>query len=213
MRLCLFLLLCCSLGVARAGFTGVALEITDIDSDWVFDDVSRLAKINSISLQIEERAEIGLAVGVSIGYLSMRVVGDSTTPTTKFEAQNLQVYLRPEFPLSESVSLESLLSYGYYSGDENVVSGSDRAQIEWSQTSAEFGVSFRYKNLRLTPFSSYTHIDGDISGLNASTGFALEDPLNYGVRFDIFVERTAFIGILLQTGSQPGGYLSFVRRY
>ncbi|HUV21810.1 MAG TPA: hypothetical protein VMZ32_08495 [Gammaproteobacteria bacterium] len=191
----------------------MAIEIADLESDWVFADTSRVAKINSISLQIEERAESGLAVGISIGYLSMRVGGDSTAPATKFEAQNLQVYLRPEFPLGESMSLETLLSYGYYTGDENVASDSDRADIEWSQVRAEIGVSFRFKNLRVTPFTSYSRIDGDISGLNASAGFELEDPFNQGVRFDIFVERTAFIGIRLQTGSQPGGYLSFVRRY
>jgi hypothetical protein len=43
--------------------------------------------------------------------------------------------------------------------------------------------------------------------------FELEDPFSYGVRFDYFVETTAFLSLRLQTGSQTGGYFSFVRRY
>ena len=211
MRFSLFLLLFCCLGLARADFTGVAFEIMDLESDWAFSDGSRVVKTNSLGLKIEERAASGLVVGGGIGYQSIRVDGDRTTPTTKFETQNLQIYLRREFPLGKSFSLDGLLSYGYYHGRENVVG--DRAEIEWSQVDVEIGANFRVKNLRITPFTSYTDIDGDISGTNGNAVFELEDPYSYGVRFDIFVESTAFIGIRLQTGSQSGGYISFVRRY
>ena len=211
MRFSLFLLLSCCLGLARADYTGVAFEIADLDSDWEFSDGKRVAKINSLSLQIEERVESGLTVGGSFGYQGIRVDGDSTTPTTKFETQNLRIYLRQDFPLGKSFSLDGLLSYGYYNGRENVIG--DRAEIEWSQVSAEIGASFRIDNLRITPFTSYTDIDGDISDVNGSAAFELEDPFSHGVRFDIFVDSTAFIGIRLQTGSQSGGYISFVRRY
>jgi hypothetical protein len=210
-RFSLFVLLLCCLSLARAEYTGVAFEIDDYDSDWKFSDGTRVAKTNSLRLQIEERVESGLIVGASLAYLSMRVSGDATAPSTKFEGENLQIYLRKDFPLGESSSVEGLLSYGYNTGRENVEG--ERADIQWSEVSAEIGVSFRIDNIKITPFTSYTNVDGDISGVDASGAFELEDPFNHGIRFDIFVESTAFIGIRLQTGSQSGGTISFVRRY
>jgi hypothetical protein len=210
-RFSLFILLLCWFDLARAESTGVAFEITDYDSDWKFGEVTHVAKINSISLQIEERVESGLTVGANLAYLSMRVGGDETTSSTKFEGESLQIYLRQNFSLGESTSLEGLLSYGYNSGRENVVD--DRATIEWNQVSAEIGLSFRFDSLRVTPFTSYTDIDGDISGVSGIGAFELDDPVSHGVRFDIFVDSAAFIGIRLQTGSQAGGSISFVRRY
>jgi hypothetical protein len=210
-RFSLFILLLCWLGLARAESTGVALEFTDYDSDWKFGDVTQVAKINSLSLQIEERAESGLTVGVNLAYLSMRIGGDETTSSTKFEGESLQIYMRQSFSLGESTSLEGLLSYGYNSGRENVLE--DRATIEWNQVGAEIGLSFRFDSLRVTPFTSYTDVDGDVSGVSGIGAFELDDPFSYGVRFDIFVDSTAFIGIRLQTGSQSGGSISFVRRY
>jgi hypothetical protein len=189
----------------------VALEIADYDSDWKFGDVTRVAKINSLSLQIEERAESGLTMGANLAYLSMRIGGDETTSSTKFEGESLQIYMRQDFPLGESTSLEGLLSYGYNTGRENVEG--ERADIEWSQVRVEIGLSFRFDSLRITPFASYTDIDGDISGVSSTGAFELDDPYSHGVRFDIFTESTAFVAIRLQTGSQTGGSISFVRRY
>ena len=189
----------------------MAFEIADYESDWKFGDVTRAAKIASLSLQIEERAESGLTVGANLAYLSMRIGGDETTSSTKFDGESLQIYMRQDFSLGESTSLEGLLSYGYNTGRENVVD--DRAKIEWSQVSAEIGLSFRFDSLRVTPFTSYTDIDGDISGVSGIGVFELDDPFSHGVRFDIFTDSTAFIGIRLQTGSQSGGSISFVRRY
>jgi hypothetical protein len=210
-RFSLFILMLCWLGLARAENTGVAFEIADYESDWKFGDVTRAAKINSLSLQFEERAESGLTLGANLAYLSMRIGGDATTSSTKFEGESLQIYMRQNFSLGESTSLEGLLSYGYNTGRENVVD--DRAKIEWSQVSAEIGLSFRFESLRITPFTSYTDVDGDISGVSGIGTFELDDPFSHGVRFDIFVDSTAFVGIQLQTGSQSGGSISFVRRY
>ena len=211
MRFSLFILLLCCLGLARAEYTGVAVEIADYDSDWKFGDVTQVAKINSLSLQIEERTASGLTLGANLAYLSMRIGGDETTSSTKFEGESLQIYMRQNFSLGESTSLEGLLSYGYNTGRENVEG--KRADIQWSQVSAEIGLSFRFDNLRMTPFTSYTDIDGDIDGVSGIGAFELDDPFSHGVRFDIFVDSTAFVGIRLQTGSQAGGSISFVRRY
>jgi hypothetical protein len=182
-----------------------------MDSDWEFSDGVSVAKTTSLRLRIEERTESGLSVGAGIAYLSMRVAEEGSSQSTKFEAENLQIYLRQIFTITESFSFEGLMSYGYYTGRENVIE--DRDQIEWSQVDVEFGASIRTSNLRITPFASYSSVDGDISGTDAGGTFELEDPFSYGVRFDYFVETTAFLSLRLQTGSQTGGYFSFVRRY
>ncbi len=208
----LFLFLFACHGTAVAEATGVALTISDIDSDWDFSDGTRTAKSNSISLQLEERTESGLTVGGSIGYQSFRLDGDSTTSSSKFDAENLEIYLRQEFSLSESTAIQGRASYGYYTGRET--SSDDRADIDWSQVAVEIGMSFRLNNLKIMPFIGYIDVDGDITGSEEGGGsFELEDPLIQGVNFDIYVEPTGFIRIRLQTGSQSGGYLSFERRY
>jgi hypothetical protein len=202
--------LCCS-GLARADWTGVELEIADVDADWEFADGTHPAKVNSFSFKIEERANGGLAVGGGIGYQALRVAGNSVTESSSYDTQNLEVYLRQQIPLGQSVTLQGLLSYGYYSGHENVTE--NRAEITWSQVDAEFGAGFRIANLGFTPYVRYTDVDGDIRDDKTTALFALEDPYNYGLRFDIYVESSAFITIRLQGGSQGGGYLSFIRRY
>jgi hypothetical protein len=213
LRISLFLLLLSCGGIARAEWTGVAFEIGDMDSDWKFADDTRVAKSNSLRMSIEERTSSGLAVGGAISYLSILVDGGDATDSIDFEAENPEVYLRQDYVLSESFELHGRFSYGYYNGRENT--SSDRADINWSEVKLEFGASFRHDNLRITPFVSYADVDGDISGgsVPSTLVFELEDPTSYGVQLDIFVERTAFIGIRAQTGSQSGGYISFVRRY
>ena len=213
LRVGLLLILLSCIGSARAEWTGVAFEIGDVDFDWEFDGDRRAAKANSLRFSIEERTSSGLAIGGAIGYLSMRVDGDENTDRTKFEVENLKVYLRQGVALGDSFSLYGLFDYGYYNGRENTTS--DRAEINWSEVSLEFGASFRNANLRITPFVSYADVDGDISGGSFSRAqvFELEDPVSYGIEFDIFVEKTAFVSIRLQDGSESGGYLGFVRRY
>ncbi len=205
-----FLLLCCS-GFAHAQWTGVEFEIADIDADWEFADEVRSNKLNSIGFSIEERAVGGLSVGGSIRYLTMRLDSSNAMDSGRFDAQNLEVFLRQEFLFGETFALRGLLSYGFYNGNENVEE--DRADINWNQLDLEIGASVQVANLRFTPFARYTDVDGDIRGDSGTAVFKLEDPYSYGLRFDIFIEKTAFIGIRLQSGSQTGGYLSFVRRY
>ena len=208
----LFFFLFAGHGAAVAETTGVALIISDLDSDWDFSDGTRSAKSNSISLQIEQRAASGLTVGGSIGYQSFRLDGDSTTSSSKFDAENLEIFLRQEFSLSESTAIQGLVSYGYYTGRET--SDDESADVDWSQVAVEIGMSFRLNSLKIMPFVGYVDVDGDITGSEEGDGsFELEDPLIQGVNFDIYVEPTGFVRIRLQTGSQSGGYLSFERRY
>ena len=152
-----------------------------------------------------------MSVGGLIAYHSLRLDDSRGSGSTKFEVQQIGVYLRQDFALAETVSLEGTLDYGYYTGRENT--DDDRAELDWSQLAVELGLAFRYANLRITPFASYTFLDGDTDDVDDGGSFELENPYNSEVRFDIFTEKTAFIRIQFQAGSQTGGYLSFVRRY
>ncbi len=198
-------------GPVKAEWTGVALEISNTKSDWDFSGGTRETKISAISLQVEESTASGLSVGAGIGYLAIRVGGNDKAETKKFDGENLEIYLRQEFSISESFSLGALLNYGFYNGRENV--SSDRDEINWNQLGFEIGASFRHANIRITPFAGYTDIDGDISGDDPTEVFSLEDSIGYGLRLDYFTENTAFLSVQLQTGSHSGGYLSFVRRF
>lgn len=211
LRFSLLLLLSCASGLAGADWTGVEIEIGHIEADWEFFDGTRPTRINSIAFRIEERAVGGLSVGGGIGYQELRVAGRGATDSRDFSTGNFQVYLRQQFQFGDSVMLHGLLSYGYYGGSENV--DDDRADIDWTQVDLEIGLGLQYANLRLTPYARYSSVDGDIRDDQGALTFELEDPYSYGLRFDIFVEKTAFITIGLQDGSQNGGYLSFVRRY
>ena len=41
----------------------------------------------------------------------------------------------------------------------------------------------------------------------------MDEALSHGLRFDYFVEETAFIRFEIVSGGFAGGYLNFVRRY
>ncbi len=198
-------------GLAKADLTGITLELANVDSDWKFDNGVREAQINSIAFQIEEKTATGLSVGGGIGYIDMRVVGDSGTDTRKFDGEYLQIYLRQEIRISESISLHGLFKYSYNSGRDN--KENDRADIDWNEASLQIDASVRFANFGITPFAAYYDIDGDISDNNGTEVFEMDDPVSHGIRFDYYTDPTAFIRIVFQSGGRSGGYLTFVRRY
>ncbi|MBT8434724.1 MAG: hypothetical protein KJN95_08685 [Gammaproteobacteria bacterium] len=211
MRFKLLVILLLYAGLARADWTGVSVEIANVDADWKFDSSVREARINSIAFQIEEETATGLSVGGGIGYLDMRVAGDSSTDTRKFDGEYLQIYLRQKFRINESISLHGLFGYSYNSGRDN--KENDRADIDWNEASIQIDASLRFANFGITPFAAYYDIDGDISDDNGTEVFKMDDPVSYGIRFDYYTEPTAFIRFVFQSGGQSGGYLTFVRRY
>ena len=216
MRFKLLIIIFLYAGLAKADLTGITLELANIDSDWKFDNGLHEAQINSIAFQIEEKTATGLSVGGGIGYFDIRVVGDSNTDTRKFDGEYLQVYLRQEIRISESISLHGLFNYSYNSGSDNSVSDNDdtdRADIDWNEASLQIGASVRFANFGITPFAAYYDIDGDISDSNGTEVFEMDDPVSHGIRFDYYTDPTAFIRIVFQSGGQAGGYLTFARRY
>ena len=198
-------------GLAQADWTGVSVELANVDSDWEFDDGLREAQIDSISFQVEEKTGTGLAVGVGIGYISMRVVGDGSAGNRKFDAEYLQIYLRQEINISKTVSLHGLFNYSYNTGDDN--DDDNPADIDWNETSVQIDLNIRFANFGVSPFAAYHDLDGDISDDDGTAVFEIDEPVSHGIRFDYYTEPTAFISFVLQSGGRAGGYLSFVRRY
>lgn len=211
MRVKFLVLLFLFAGLAHADWTGVAVGFANVDSDWKFDDDVREAQIDSISFQIEEKTKTGLAGGVGIGFISMRVVGDGSVDNRRFDAEYLQIYLRQEIKISESVSLYGLFNYSYNTGDDN--DDDNPADIDWDETSVQIDLNIRFANYGVSPFVAYHNIDGDISDDDGTAVFEIDDPVSHGIRFDYYTEPTVFIGIVLLSGGQEGGYLTFVKRY
>ncbi len=212
LRLKLLALLLFYAGLVEADWTGVALELGNAEADWKFDSGQREVDTSSISFQIEERSSAGLVFGGSMGYLSTRVKADTSADTRRFDAQYLKIYLRQEFVLSESIALHGSLSYRYNSGSDDD-DADNSADIEWRQSSFQLGLNLRFANFRLTPYAAYYDIDGDISDDSGTEVFELDDPISRGIRFDYFVEESAFVRFQIQSGDQAGSVLSFIRRY
>jgi len=201
--------------LASAFWTGISLELGNTDSDWRFDNDTREAQVSELNFQIEEKTNSDLVVGASIGYVDLRVVADSDSAaqTLKFDAQYLGLYLRQPFRISDHVGLHLLLDLRYNVGTESGVNADeDEARIEWTQSGVEIGVGFRFANLRISPYAAYQDIDGDIDA-DSTEIFELAESLTRGIRFDYFVESTAFIRFEYVSGARNGGYLNFVRRY
>jgi hypothetical protein len=209
--ICALLVLLVGHGYASEETTGVALKFASLKSDWKFSDGTRNTKLNSLILTLEQQATTSLTAGGSIGYHNLWIDDQGGGNSTSFDVQNIEIYLRQGYSLSDSITLQGLLSFAWYTGSAN--DNDDNADLDWTQVGLELGVNYRHGNLGFTPYVSYTNLDGDTSGLENGGGFELKDQFGQGVRFDIYVDSTSFVGIELKMGAQTGGYLSFVKRY
>ena len=208
----LLLLLVFHSGIAGAEWTGVTLDLANTDSDWKYRNQVREARNSELSFSIEERTASGLAIGARIGYFDMRLVAPDDTETLKFDGQYFGIYLRHDLAIAERLSLHSGLGLKYASGTESG-DAEDQAEIDWTETDVEIGIGIRAGNLRIMPFAAWNHVDGDISDENGTSVFDLVQSDTQGIRFDLYVEQTAFVRLELVTGSRSGGTLVFARRY
>ena len=208
----LLLLLGLQTGIAEADWSGISLHIGDTDVDWKFRDETRTAQTSEISFRIEDRTDSGLAIGANIGYMDLRLVADTDIATRKFSGQFFGIYLRQDYSITDNLSLHGIFGFRYATGNENGESDIN-SDISWSETGLELGIGFRFANLRIMPFVGWDTVDGDISGDDATSVFELEEPVTRGIRFDLYVEQTAFVRLEFVDGSRKGGYLVFARRY
>ncbi len=213
LRLCCLLLGGMLLPGSASAWSGILFEISNFDSDWEVGADTREAQMVELVFRVEDKTASNLAVGAQLGYLELRLVPESGSPaeTTKFSGDFIGLYLRQPVQFNDWLAMHGMLSLRYNTARESS-DDDDRAEVEWTSSLFELGLSLRFGNLRITPYGSYHDVDGDISDA-ATEVFELEDSLIQGIRFDYFIEDTAFIQLAFSTGSSRGGYLNFVRRY
>ena len=85
--------------------------------------------------------------------------------------------------------------------------------IDWSEVALQFGASLRISNIDIAPFAVTYHVDGDISEPGSVEVFEGSGETSYGIRFDYYVDPTAFVRLEFRAGEKAGGYLGFARRY
>jgi hypothetical protein len=196
----------------RAEWTGISMNIEDYSTTWQFRTLQRTTDINQWNFNLEEKTTSALRVGLSIGQSRIRISDNiSPTNTQKFDANSLGLYLRLPLSLSDNFSVQGRLSYRINSGSDS--KDIDPSEIEWYETEVELGLSGRWQSVRLTPFVAYRNINGDITD---SSGIELFDPvdeISSGIRFDYYIDPTAYIRFQLTIGANEGGYLVFAREY
>lgn len=198
--------------LANAEWSGVSVSISEVDSDWFFENDRRNADISRLDLQFEEKTSSGLGVGANIGQVTTRVSNLSgPLNTVKFDGSYFGIYLRYPIPMGEVFSLHSKLSFQYHSATQ-IDSGVNN-EIEAREIGAELGLSGKFGNFRITPFAIYSNVSGDISGDAGTEIFENEESVSSGISFDIFVERGGYIRLRLTSGDQNSASLSFAREF
>ena len=208
MRFSLFVWLCLFTGQAVA-WSGIKLELSETDNLWEFKSGDRETRISYINLQVEDKATTELRVGADFGYMTLRVDAPDPADIDKFDAQYIGIYLRQPFVISQSISLHGMLSYRYHSGTNNI----DPIDIDWSEVALQLAASFRISNIDIAPFAVMYHVDGDISEPGSTEVFEGSSESSHGIRFDYYVDPTAFVRLEFRAGEKEGGYLGFARRF
>lgn len=197
---------------ANAEWSGVSVSISEVDSDWLFENTRRNAVISRLDLQFEEKTSSGLGVGVNIGQATTRISNHSgPRDTIKFDGRYFGIYLRHSIPMGEILSLQSKLTYQYHSAVQ--IDSDISNEIETREIGVELGLSGRIGNLRITPFVIYRDVRGDISGDPGTEVFENEASASTGINFDLFVEHDGYIRLRLTSGEQESVSLSFARGF
>ncbi len=212
MRIRLLLLLALYSGLAHGIWTGISMELADVDSDWEFGSGMREARINRLSFAAEEKTSTALRGGFRLGIFDMRTVADTPAETQKFDGEFLGIFLRLPVRLADRWTLHGWFGYTYHSGRE---SGDieDAAGIDWSEVGAGVGISARFSNLRVMPYVAFADVDGDIQSAGGTVLFEQETTRSQGLKVDFFLDPTAYIRFEFADGGQSGGFLTFVREY
>lgn len=211
MRFKLLLLLVLYSGLVNADWSGVAFDISNSESDWKIENNLRQVHSTGLSFRIEETTEPGLRIGGAIGQVNLRVDGDPSVADYDFDTQFLSINLWQPFQLNEVWGIFAGMNYKFQSGSDN--DETNEADISWSEIEFYFGTSLKLSHIRISPMLIFQSVDGDISDDFGSHDFELDDPVSTAIRFDYFVEKTAFVRLEFMTGNSEGVLLSFAREY
>lgn len=199
---------------AKADWSGISASIEELESDWIFENNDRSAKVSRLNLSFEEKASSELRVGANIGRLSARISNnEGPRNTQKFDASYFGIYLRYPVPLGDYFTLQSKLTYHYHSGSESSIDGEEGAEIDWREISFELGLSAKLANLRITPFAIYSDVSGDISDVTGTDSFETDEEVSGGANIDFFLEPTSFIRLRLTKGDTDSASLIFAREF
>lgn len=195
-----------------APWSGVSLNIEDYSTDWNFQTLERTADIRHLNINMEEKTTTDLSIGVNIGQMSLRIYDKFTAANTqKFDLATLGLYLRWPLILSDHLFIQSRLSYQYNSGEDTNIT--DPSKLEWDEFEFLLGLGIRWQSVRITPFATYFNLDGDISNSSGTQLFESVEEVSPGIRFDYFVDPTAYVRLQIMGGSKEGAYLIFAREY
>ena len=195
-----------------APWAGVSLNIEDFSTDWQFPTLERTADIGHWNINMEEEATTDLSIGVNIGQMSVRIYDKFTAANAqKFNLASLGLYLRWPLILNDHFSIQGRLSYSYFSGEQTIVTDPD--ELEWDEFEFLLGFAIRWQSIRITPFATYLKLDGDISGSSGTQLFETLEEVSPGIRFDYFIDPTAYVRLQIMDGSKEGVYLVFAREY
>jgi len=198
-------------GLVNAEWSGIAFDISSSESDWNIENSLRQVRGAELSLRAEETTAPGLRIGGSIGQASLRIDVDASVADYDFDTRFVSINLRQPFKLNETWGLFAGMNYKFQSGSDS--NEMNQADISWSEIEFYFGTSLRLSYFRISPLVIFQSVDGDISDDFGSYDFELDDPVSAAIRFDYFVEKTAFVRLEFQTGNSEGILLSFARQY
>lgn len=210
---CFFLLFATT--TINADWSGISASIEELDSDWIFENNDRSAKVSRLNLNFEEKTSGELRVGANLGRLSASISNnEGPRDTQKFDASYFGIYLRYPVPLGEYFALQSKLSYQYHTGSESgIEEDEENAEIDWREFSFELGLSAKLANIRITPFAIYSDVSGDIVGDSGTDSFESDEEISSGISIDLFLEPTSFIRLRLTTGDYESASLVFAREF
>ena len=194
-----------------AEVSGLRVYIAENEVDWNFDDVKREADITELSFQIEEQIDTGTRLGAGLGYLNVSLRGEEGFETRRFDAQFIEFFMRHPFMLTESLELNTKFNYRYNTGDDD--DDDDSANIDWSEAGIELGIGIQFSRMKMTPYAAYRYLDGDLDADSGSESFDLDDRVSGGLRLDLYVDNSSYVGVALESGDYSRFYLTFATEY
>ncbi len=193
-----------------SAWTGIAAFVGEGESDWLLNDDIRRADRLFYGFRIEEKSKIGLRVGASAGHFDLKLKDpDYIIQPEKFGGQFLSLYLRWPHQLTQSLSLHTSVDYKFNLGSQSATED----EIDWTELTVNLGLGIKIGVLSLRPFVSYRRINGDIVSDTSARFIKLEDNQRAGLIFDIHVEPTAYVRLLVGDSNHQAMMLSFVREY
>ena len=196
---------------ASAEWSGVRAYLSENDVDWNFENGKREASVSEFSFRIEEKLDGETRLGFGLGYLQVRLRGGDDVETRGFDAQYLELFLRQPIAIGDRFELSTQFNYRYNTGNDS--DEDDPADIDWSEAGLEVGLGIRLTRVRVTPYAAYHYINGDIDADSGTATFDLDDKISSGVRLDLYVEDTAYVGVAVETGDYSRVYFTFAREY